>query len=589
MTVPTRADIVAGNEHGTLLDSIFQNPWGCRYDEYEGLAETLAACHNSGEVDLLKLLRPHCLDSFQNHVRDYGLQIYGRLLGKLNTPAEPFLHALGVLFKADGAESYTATDALATWCAASQSRPLELLNLIDGQFPGAASYHCLAISIQYGLKVDTAHFSGRAYEFLSSGENSQRVDVVRAFLAAPLVEEAEWRKLLGVFQTALARETSEEIRGAILKTVLSWFQSAPPALAEAIHSLVIHASTPTTATVAREMAYALAFSFKDLASTVRESLLTALYPIDPDVDTLNLVDLGLAHFIEIGDGERARNYLETLILREGRQFSFSNFDSVIRKLHEGQPEGLDEWVVAWLNSGSYRLCQELDEGLFDGKDEHRFQIDFARFRLTEFEYCFVARKAIAAFFLKPVTIATFLTSLGRTATPPQTEELQDLLFDPLLINYPSLAEKYLRSVAEDEEDVARPMVKYALARLEDYRHGIDQIGCVPELHPSERERQIEWQRHSDSMTDAMQKGSKQSFLMDLFPQRILLYGNGMVSWVGGAPESARQGEIPTTPPRRIEMELTGFSHQFELPREEVLDRTSLHIKLMSFKLEKLPK
>ncbi|NWA28555.1 hypothetical protein HX866_27065 [Pseudomonas gingeri] len=586
MTVPTRADIVAEAERGTLLDAIFRNFWGCSYQDYDALTDVLADAHNDGEVELLNVLEPCALDLFHGHVREHGRQIYGRLLGKLNTPAASILFAFDALYEADNVGSVVATDALGVWCSVSPERPLELLKLIDDEFPSAAKYHSLAIAIRCGLRVDSAYFSDRAYEFLVSGSELQRIDVIRALISVSFVENDEWIRVLGVFQSSLTRETSEEVRSALLKTALSWFQSAPVVHAETIHDLVTQATAPTSSKVAREVAYALAFNFKGFDITVRESLLSVLYSINPDVDTLNLIDLALTHFIEEGSAEHARNYIETLVLRDGKKFSFSHFDSVIQGLRDDKPKQLDEWVVSWLMSGEYALCRELNDGLFDGEDEHRFQIDFTQFRLAELDYGFVARKAIAAFFSKPMNIATLMVSLGRSASFAQINELRGLLFDPVLINYPSLAEKYLRSVADDKEDKASPMVRHALARLDDYLSGIEKIGFVPEFQPSERERQIEWQLRSDSMADAMRKGTKHSFLADFVSHRVLLYGNGMVSWVKDLSASVQQGGRPSLPLRRIEVELKTYSRQFELPREEILDPAGLRSTLLNFKLER---
>jgi hypothetical protein len=248
----------------------------------------------------------------------------------------------------------------------------------------------------------------------------------------------------------------------------------------------------------------------------------------------------------------------------------------------------------------------MNESFFRYKEEYTFQLDFIMFNFTESEYAFIARRATAIFFLNPTIAASFLVNLGRCAggvlnehalehigpssskQPEQFKEppsearrsedwdtvLSDLLFDPLFINYPS-AQKHLQPIADDSNDKAAPMVKRALNNLKQYCDGIEKIGFIVELLPSERERQLEVQRRSDVMNDAMRASRKDSPFAGIFAESILLYGNGVVTWVEDSLSSNDGGD------RRLEHPLASISHNVELPREEILEPVSLHMKLMS--------
>jgi hypothetical protein len=83
-----------------------------------------------------------------------------------------------------------------------------------------------------------------------------------------------------------------------------------------------------------------------------------------------------------------------------------------------------------------------------------FAIDFARFALAEAEFAYLARKTIAFFFLKPLIMASFLTSLLRYSPSGPAAEIEELLFDPILINYLGVARKHVETVAADASDPA---------------------------------------------------------------------------------------------------------------------------------------
>ncbi|PWY37979.1 hypothetical protein [Pseudomonas sp. RW409] len=586
MILPTRAEIVEYAKSGTLLEAIFNDYWGSRYQHCDTLAKELAQAQNDGDIDLLSLLVPDAIDAFHGYKADLGRRVCGLILTKLDVSAPVFLTVLEALYSKNGTEEHEATETLSSWCGASQTRPKELLTLVDVKQVDGGKFYSLQIAIRSGLKVDTSYFAERAYEYITEGTETQKAYVIQALSEPPFNLDADWQRGLSIFNMSVEKETAEQIRSALTRTLLTWLKSAPPQLTNELHLLVSKAAVPTTPAVARDIAYALAFNFKDFESAVTKSLLSILRPINPDPNTLNLIDYGLAHFLKAGEVKLVRDYIAELILHPETKISFENFDSVISMLREGPADRLEEWIIYWLRTAPYKLCQELSDGLFAIKDEYIFQSDFARFDLSELEYGFIARKAIATFFINPAIAASLMVSLGRCAPQPQADVLSDLLFDPLLVNYTSV-DKHLQPIADDDQDKAAPMVKKALCKLKDYCDSLSIMGFVPELQPSERERQLEWQRHSDSMNDNMRESRKTSLFANIFSERILLYGNGMVSWIKDDHMEGNENRS-SSPGRRMEQKLANFSHQYDIPREEVLDPTGLRMKLFNFKLEGRP-
>lgn len=585
MILPTRANVVEQATRGTLLYAIFNDLWKAGYQHCEALANELAQAHEDGDVDLLSILTLNSLEAFSGYKAELGKRVYFFVLRQLNIPVTSLLTAVETLTGQKGADVYKATETLSAWCDASPTRPSELMALIDSKQLDGSKYYSLSIAIRSGLKVDLPYFSECAYTIINGGTEAQKIQAIHALSSPPFSLEESWRKGLSVFSSSTQREASYEVRSALMRTLLSWFKTIPPLFVEELHQLVLQFSLPTSPAVAHEIAYALAFNFKDFPCSVTESLLSILRVINPESNTLNLIDYGLAHLLGAGKVTLVRDFIAELILRPDTEIHFENFDSVISKLFEGPPDQLEAWVIYWLRAAPYQLCQELSDGLFHGKDEYSFRSDFMQLDLSELEYGYVARKAIATFFVKPAIAASLLVSLGRCATVEQSNLLSDLLFEPLLINYTSV-DKTLRPIADDAHDKAAPMVQKALRELESYCDSLREIGFIAELEPSERERQLEWQRHSDSMNDAMRESRKNSPLSGIFTERILLHGNGMVSWVKD--HFNEDSDVSSGQGRRVEQALASFSHQYEIPREEVLDPIGIQKMLMSFKLEGRP-
>ena len=619
MILPTRADIVELAQNGTLLDAVFSDRWQCRYQHFEPMAQALAEAHNEGDIDLLGTLSSSGLEAFSGHKGYQGRRIYSLAIECLDTSVKALLPALKILATQAEGEAHEVAETLRLWCSASPSRPKELLALIDSKELNACERYSLSVAIRTGLNSDLPYFSDRAYSLIENGTPTERAQVIQALSSPPFSQDAEWRRALNVLRNSIAVESSDELRSALARTLLTFTESIPSLYARELEELIGQVSIPTTPNVAHHLAYALAFSFKTIAPPLRTSLLSLIGAIDLEPQTQKLIDLGLANLIKAGGADQVRTFIADLLLQPDPNFRFEDFDSTIRNLVEGPAQVFETWIVDWLRTAPYTLCKELNDGLFHDKEEYTFQLDFNQFDFAESEYGYIARRAIATFFMKPAIAASFLICLGRCSPhmstrsdheyieqqsttladqpdasqneQPESEKpsdvLSDLLFDPLLINYTN-AQKHLQPIADDSNDKAAPIVKRALNRLKQYGDALEEVGFIAELQPSERERQLEGQRRSDFMNDAMRASRKNSPFAGIFAERILLYGNGMVTWIEDSLSPRDDGEQNEHQPRRMEQTLASISHSFELPREEILEPVGLQMKLLGIQSEEQP-
>ena len=85
----------------------------------------------------------------------------------------------------------------------------------------------------------------------------------------------------------------------------------------------------------------------------------------------------------------------------------------------------------------------------------------------------------------------------RGASGDIVNELGELLFDPLLVNYPLATRSYLEAVRPNLLAEAKACVEAVLARDDLYKQAIEDVGFVPELQPSDRRRWIEAERQAE--------------------------------------------------------------------------------------------
>ncbi|NMN07512.1 MULTISPECIES: hypothetical protein [unclassified Novosphingobium] len=565
---------------GSLFDALFDEYGRFWFEPDDPTIELLATLHNDGDVDLLALITPEALEPHKGHRFFQGQHVYQALIARLDASAETLLNvveALRVAADQAGAAGLPVEE-FAKWCGGDPKRPAELLSLIDAGVENADRY--LVIAIKYGVEVDAAYFTDRAYQFLEAESETLRLGALNALGQIALPGDADWDRLIAALNATLIPDPGDVIRGAILQVVARRLKGAPSARVAQLEAIAISAITPGGANVLHEAAGTVALAFADVPSRLVDRLLDALRMVEAEHrSTIDLIDLALMKLVEVGETEKARLFVEQVLCRDERPLKFKQFDSLIHKLFQTGGPALEDWVVAWLRGGVFELCNQMDKAMFGaGVDEVTFAIDFARFDLREAEYAYLARKTIATFFLKPMVMASILTSLLRSAAPAPAAEIEALLIDPVLMNYSGVASDYLKPVADQPADPAAPAAQRALDGLAAYIDGLKSIGKVRELHPSERERQLEWERHSDSMNEAMRAARKQSIFGQIASDSLMLYGNRAITWV----------DHPTEPPRRIETKLASIDTSFEMPRIDIVDPLGLQLMLLHFRAERPP-
>jgi len=577
---PTRQEILQKAADGSLFDALFDEYGRYWFEPDDPTIELLATLHNEDVVDLLTLVTPEALEPHKGHRFFQGQHVYQALIARLDASAETLLNVVEALRVAAGQDGAAGlpVEEFAKWCGGNPKRPAELLSLIDAGVPNADRY--LVIAIKYGVEVDRAYFTDRAYQFLEDESEILRLGALNALGQITLPDDADWERLIAALNLTLTPDPGDVIRGAILQAVARRLKGAPPARAAQLEAVAISVIAPGGENVLFEAARTLALAFSDIPATLVDHLLNALKLVEVSHQgTIELIDLALMKLIEVGESNKVRLFVEGVLCREENSLKFKQFDSLIHKLFQIGGPALEDWVVAWLRQGVFELCSEMGTAMFGpGADEVVFKIDFNRFGLREAEYGYLARKPRPTFFLKPSVLVSIFTSLLRSAPKAPTEEIGALMIDPVLLNYSGVASDHLKPVADDPADTAAPAAQRALDGLAAYIDGLKSIGDVRELHPSERERQLEWERHSDSMNETMRAARKQSIFAQTASESLMLYGNRAITWV----------DHPTESPRRLETKLANIGTSFEMPRVNIVDPLGLQLMLLQYRAERPP-
>lgn len=573
---PSKAELVRTFKRGKLLGILFgkySRAWG-RDDK---IIEALAKAHNDGVIDVLGILDVPDLKSAVGPVFFDGQTLYCSLIPKLKSDAHSMIKATYRLIEAGGNDGAAALPAraLAEWCEGDPSRPSEIFELYEGGEYEAARF--LTLTLRTGAAFDRKKFLKRCHEIGRNGTDADREAAIRALGQIRPLNTHEWQRLHLTLRAAAKSGDDGPIAAAISaasELIVDAGKEQKDKTDALLQELVVAATGPFGL---HQCAWALDRS-KEFSADLVAEILEALVKVDlENKGTIEIVDVNLAKMIGLGMGAQVASFVTRFGAANPSDFQITSLDSVIRAFNKQSPKELDDLLVGWLLDGNSSLCHQLGDLLekeeLEGK---RRDIDFAMFSLSDADFGYLARKAVGYLFMQPVTSASIVFSLCRFAPESELREMEELLFNPLAINYLSVSERLVEPISKDKSDKARPVAKAVKARVDEYLRGLRDSGKIAELHPSERQRQAEFQRHSDEMAKVGKAVNDKSVFANLFTKVVVLYGNRSVSY----------HRIGKEEPRRIEAEMHPHGVSIEIPRVELIDPVGLQQQLLSFRTER---
>ncbi|WP_407512583.1 hypothetical protein [Acinetobacter baumannii] len=176
--------------------------------------------------------------------------------------------------------------------------------------------------------------------------------------------------------------------------------------------------------------------------------------------------------------------------------------------------------------------------------------------------------------MNPYTAISLIFSVFKECAPDQNKAICEVIFNPLMISYPRKVSEYLQKNKDKVNKEKQKYIDNLIENLEKYHQALKLSKDLKEItiNPSQH---FEYRRyHQQKMNHIYQKSRKESFFTSLFTENTLLYGKSTAFIIQTAEGSVRQT-----------MPLQSISHTIDFPSMEILDSTSLHQSLLSFKVE----
>ncbi|WP_441233861.1 hypothetical protein [Bradyrhizobium sp. 930_D9_N1_4] len=561
-TVPSAEQIIDLYGTGELAAEL------ARYheDSEEPFVQRCIELHNEKKINLVEIPTQPGFKEITGHDFFTAQHFYCEAIPKLDADVAALMECCQALVEQAGMDGAAGqpNEAFRLWC---QNNPAGGARVISKAREGdSLAKRFVTFALQASESMETAA------DFVQSYDDERRLFGMAALGRMPMADESKARQATQVLEPFLAAGDDDNVRANALSAAFDVLKKYND-VDEASDFIGAATDKPGPATL-HALAQIIWLHYNLMSSQTIEKALVALQAIQSDhKGTLRSLDFGL-HQLLAGDNRGAIIDFLTTKLRDDK-ITLEDFPTTAGELKRGNRRHLYEIIVRWLLSGSQTLSDNVGN-LIAFEDKNPFDASIVvPSDLTAVHRVFLCRKAIGILFTRPVTCCSILVSVLRGGDKEVIEEVVDLLFEPMLVNYSGKALDYLRTIAV--EDPAHASVQMALERHQAYFAGLEKPGPIKELHPSDYQRDVVRQRTYDEMRAAQKSAEQQSVLFSVVHRSTLLYGKRSLTYVfdddGGR--------------RPVSLDLHSVGVSFEMPRQDVLDPVGLDFMLRVFRVEKM--
>ncbi|MCY4128784.1 MAG: hypothetical protein OXG15_06020 [Gammaproteobacteria bacterium] len=569
-----REKLISACAQGCLLKEIAD----IGYSDQDDSAKILAELHNEGDLHLLTVFADDQLRELSNHAFFCIQQVFVKALPYVRCKCvEAITLCLSFYNRSrEDLSSFTVSSALQKWFVKnieSVDEGLAIALTYD-----AAAFEITRCALLSGSTFDPDQFVRKAIK-ISRGPNE---NVCRAAISvlgrlAPAEKPLD-RDVLERLQEAIQDSTVAANQIAAFTAVLDLLERLPDVDVTELQRLVIASCVDS----GEALRLAIAEGLRDRPRLFIGTMIDVAFEVIGKTDrydetTISVIDSILYQWHIEDDQKRVLALLSNLLGRAEDSVEVRSLSNFRHKLANSAGPILGWYVVSLLLTGNDRLSVAASEFLPFQEDREGLDIDLGSFGLTPPWIRFLVQKILGYCILKKEGAASLLLSCLRTLASDDTSDVEKLIVDFFLVNYPSAIEIFESKITRD--DVAVDSVKRLRAGLDDYITGLSRHGVCAAFKPSERDRSLQRYRQLDLWRGVHDVAKKRSVLSSMVHQIPMLYGTSLVSHVYSS--SADK-------PERKEVKLLTVEYKAEFPRLEVMDPVGFLYRQYQFKIERPP-
>lgn len=540
--------------------------------EEKVLKDALSELHNTAKIDLVKIVNK--IDkSSSGHDLFKVLHAFENALPSLDASVEDVINCLAHLTQQLGGNSQAGRiyGAFERFCGVDAQRPKDSVGFILAQSE-------LSLYAPFLISSILAYDSGHITEAIKVTENLlvNRNDIVRRqayFILGRLdVNENQASTIWGILVDSASTERENNCCASILRSIVN-FGDKFPSYWSRIEELLTTFFKRAAPEVLYETSNIAAFQRVDLPERILELLVKQLAGVSPEGNnTINNIDHLLVTLIDKDASSLALELLESVLGQGVKLSQLSYFSSELLTKYR---ELLNHIVTKWFLSGDISLCLgvlDLLNNVIDENFELEAKIDLVD---NDVKRVFVSRKAVGWLFTKPRAAASFVLSIYQTTSTAAREDLEQVLFDPLLLSFPGELKQFFHACIV--KGFLTAPCERLLQKLQIYHSDIEKVSRLKELMAPSENITAYWKEFNKGMQKTYEERPDSLFIDLIATKKFLLYGNSSIFYI-------HHGDGGKT---RQEMQMQSISHSTEMPRLDVLDPETLDHSLRIYRCERM--
>ena len=569
-----REDILAASTEGRLLEALADTP----YSEEEHVAKILAQSHNAGDVDLLQACADNQLGTL-SPFRFFDVQrILCAALPHVRCSTAEAVAVCQSFFDQAGEDLAAGTiyGALQEWFSRTIERVDDGLAFVrtNEEIP----YGAIRAVLLAGSTHDVERFVHQALELSKGPDDNARRAALSTLGQITPPEGALTRSVVERLREVIEDPTAEQDQIVAFNATLGLLQRLGDADPAELQRLVASACRDPGALLTHTIAEGL----RDHPGLFTDTMIDAAFAVIGNTDcnhagTISAIDSMLYGWDIEGDRKRILSLIVELLGRDQDAVDTKSLANFRHRITNGPGHLLGWFVVSLLLTGNDKLCDAADDLLPYQETRDGLDIDLNALGLTREWVLVLARKILGYCILKKEGAAALLLSCLRSLAAQDPTEVEDLILNYFLINYPTAIALFESSASED--DVAAGSVSRLRAALDSYLGGLRQHGICEAFRPSERERILQRYRQLDFWRDVQDIAEEQSIFGQVGHRIPMLYGTALVTHVYRSLSDE---------PIRQEVPLSSHEYTADWPGLDAMDPVGLQYARFQFKQERPP-
>ena len=572
-------ELIQAHREGRFLDTVYDLSIQLSEQDKNDLTDALIALHNTSTIDVIAAF---CAlrNAPENPHFFLTRRVLETVLPELNADVSSVVRCVIYLTKEAGQDwaAGMLIEPYIKFCAKSPLRAYEAIELIWKDSHSLVDL--LSPTLIVGARRDVTLYTQKAIEFSKHPDLEVRK---RAIFSLGKIQYQTKKTLVNMVMNfiveTVALEDDDHLLGNAVRSAFDIYRQNPSDAdrVASIFSDALEKGSEMTLNAASEV---FGFHTDDIPSPLLNILLKHLVDVQPEhKGTLDNIDFGLEKLLAAENNQEAAiTFLEQLLTNGS--IAIEVFDSTTWLLLKNENGLLNRMMTRWFLGGEQALCHAIEQII---KLSHDKKLILAADpdQLTNADsirLIFLARKAIGYSFSDPVTATSILLSLLTFAEDEQIRSvITELIFDPLLLNYPGQLMNYLKEQCDTDNAHIKADSQEAIQKYEKYIEDMRGVGRIQEHHPPVVNREAFRTYYSRKVHQYRREAEKDAVYTQIAKKSVLLYGTKSINYPGE----------PYAQNRRMEMSLQRHSFSIEIPRMQNIDPFRLDYMLRTFRNEKI--